>query len=182
MWIKPVIRFSLCMSRGTRVSWSVKRQLSSSKKSGQFVFGFNHSFGFKKYAAQYLGSFAYRFNRRFGLKSLTLRLLVAAAQCEPHSQGSFREVAEVNLTDLIQGAFEFLIATFKGDKTAIRISAMGKNCKKHCNDKERLNCAHLLMRIESCYARHSSYRTKTQRPGSTALKESRQFESECRRT
>ncbi|MFZ2124149.1 MAG: IS1595 family transposase, partial [Rhodoferax sp.] len=38
----------------------------------------------------------YRFNRRFDLKSLAQRLLVAAAQCGPHSQGSIRMVAEVH--------------------------------------------------------------------------------------
>jgi hypothetical protein len=32
--------------------------------------GSYHSFGFRKYAAQYLGTFAYRFNRRFDLKTL----------------------------------------------------------------------------------------------------------------
>ena len=42
--------------------------------------GSYHSFGFKKYAQQYLGAFAYRFNRRFDLKTLAQRLLVAAAQ------------------------------------------------------------------------------------------------------
>jgi hypothetical protein len=54
------------------------------------------SFGFRKYAAQYLGAFAYPFNRRFNLKSLAQRLLVAAAQRGPHSQGSIRVVAEVH--------------------------------------------------------------------------------------
>jgi hypothetical protein len=58
--------------------------------------GSYHSFGFRKYAAQYLGTFAYRFNRRFDLKTLPQRLLVAAAQCGPHSQGSIRTVAEVH--------------------------------------------------------------------------------------
>jgi len=33
--------------------------------------GSYHSYGFKKYATQYLGTFAYRFNRRFDLKTLT---------------------------------------------------------------------------------------------------------------
>jgi hypothetical protein len=56
--------------------------------------GSYHSFGFAKYAKQYLGAFAYRFNRRFDLKTLTQRLLVAAAQCAPHSQQSIRGVAE----------------------------------------------------------------------------------------
>jgi len=58
--------------------------------------GSYHSFGFRKYAAQYLGAFAYRFNRRFDLKRLTHRLLVAAAQCGPNSQGSIRGLAEVH--------------------------------------------------------------------------------------
>lgn len=58
--------------------------------------GSYHSFGFRKYAAQYLGTFAYRFNRRFDLKALPQRLLVAAGQCGPHSQGSIRTVAEVH--------------------------------------------------------------------------------------
>lgn len=60
--------------------------------------GSYHSFGFGKYAAQYLGALAYRFNRRFDLKALPQpqRLLVAAAQCGPHSQGSIRTVAEVH--------------------------------------------------------------------------------------
>lgn len=58
--------------------------------------GSYHSFGFSKYAQQYLGAFAYRFNRRFDLKTLPKRLLVAAAQCGPHSQGSIRGVAEVH--------------------------------------------------------------------------------------
>jgi len=44
----------------------------------------DHSFGFRKSAAQCLGTFAYRFNRRFDLKTLPQRLLVAAAQCGPH--------------------------------------------------------------------------------------------------
>jgi len=57
--------------------------------------GSYHSFGFAKYAEQYLGTFAYRFNRRFDLKTLPQRLLVAAAQCVPHSQRSIRAVAEV---------------------------------------------------------------------------------------
>jgi transposase-like protein len=56
--------------------------------------GSYHSFGFRKYAQQYLGAFAYRFNRRFDLKTLTKRLLVAAAQCAPRSQRSIRVVAE----------------------------------------------------------------------------------------
>jgi len=58
--------------------------------------GSYHSFGFRKYAAQYLGTFAYRFNRRFDLKTLPQRLLVAAAQCGQHSQRSIRNVAEVH--------------------------------------------------------------------------------------
>jgi len=58
--------------------------------------GSYHSFGFSKYAQQYLGAFAYRFNRRFDLKTLPKRLLVAAAQCGPHSQVSIRGVAEVH--------------------------------------------------------------------------------------
>ncbi len=58
--------------------------------------GSYHSFGFSKYAEQYLGAFAYRFNRRFDLKSLAQRLLVAAAQCGPRSQSSIRGVAEVH--------------------------------------------------------------------------------------
>ena len=58
--------------------------------------GSYHSFGFRKYAAQYLGTFAYRFNRRFDLKTLPQRLMVAAAQCGPHSQRSIRVVAEVH--------------------------------------------------------------------------------------
>jgi hypothetical protein len=55
-----------------------------------------HSFGFRKYAAQYLGAFAYRLNHRFDLKSLAQRLLVAKAQCGPHSQRPIRVVAEVH--------------------------------------------------------------------------------------
>jgi len=43
--------------------------------------GSYHSFGFSKYAEQYLGAFAYRFNRRFDLETLAQRLLVAAAKC-----------------------------------------------------------------------------------------------------
>lgn len=58
--------------------------------------GSYHSFGFRKYAQQYLGAFAYRFNRRFDLRTLAQRLLVAAAQCGPHSQSSIRGVAEVH--------------------------------------------------------------------------------------
>jgi len=58
--------------------------------------GSYHSFGFRKYAAQYLATFAYRFNRRFDLKTLPQRLLVAAAQCGSHSQRSIRAVAEVH--------------------------------------------------------------------------------------
>jgi ISXO2-like transposase domain/Transposase zinc-ribbon domain len=58
--------------------------------------GSYHSFGFRKYAEQYLGAFAYRFNRRFDLKTLPQRLLVAAAQCIAHSQRSIRVVAEVH--------------------------------------------------------------------------------------
>lgn len=58
--------------------------------------GSYHSFRFRKYAEQYLGAFAYRFNRRFDLSTLTQRLLVAAAQCVPHSQRSIRVVAEVH--------------------------------------------------------------------------------------
>ena len=58
--------------------------------------GSYHSFGFRKYAEQYLGTFAYRFNRRFDLKILPQRLLVAAAQCGQHSQRSIRAVAEVH--------------------------------------------------------------------------------------
>lgn len=58
--------------------------------------GSYHSFGFRKYAEQYLGAFAYRFNRRFDLKTLAQRLLVASAQCGPHSQSSIRGVAEVH--------------------------------------------------------------------------------------
>jgi hypothetical protein len=58
--------------------------------------GSHHSFGFRKYAEQYLGAFAYRFNRRFDLKTLPQRLLVAAAQSVPHSQRSIRVVADVH--------------------------------------------------------------------------------------
>ena len=58
--------------------------------------GSYHSFGFRKYAEQYLATFAYRFNRRFDLKTLPQRLLVAAAQCGSHSQRSIRAVAEVH--------------------------------------------------------------------------------------
>ena len=54
------------------------------------------SFGSRKNAAQYLGAFACRFNRRFDLKALPQRLLMAAAQCGPLSQGSIRTVAEVH--------------------------------------------------------------------------------------
>lgn len=56
--------------------------------------GSYHSFGFRKYAQHYLDAFAYRFNRRFDLRTLTKRLLIAAAQCAPHSQRSIRAVAE----------------------------------------------------------------------------------------
>lgn len=52
--------------------------------------GSYHSFGFRKYAEQYLGAFAYRFNRRFDLKTLAQRLLVAAVQCGAYSQRSIR--------------------------------------------------------------------------------------------
>ena len=58
--------------------------------------GSYHSFGFRKYAEQYLGAFAYRFNRRFDLKTLAQRLLVAAVQCGAHSQRSIRGVAELH--------------------------------------------------------------------------------------
>ena len=58
--------------------------------------GSYHSFGFKKYAEQYLGAFAYRFNRRFDLKTLAKRLLVAAVQCGVHSQRSIRGAAELH--------------------------------------------------------------------------------------
>lgn len=58
--------------------------------------GSYHSFGFKKYAEQYLGAFAYRFNRRFDLKTLAQRLLVAAVQCGAHSQRSIRGEAELH--------------------------------------------------------------------------------------
>ena len=56
--------------------------------------GSYHSFGFRKYAQQYLGTFAYRFNHRFNLKTLPQRLLLAAIQCKPHSQRSIRASAE----------------------------------------------------------------------------------------
>jgi hypothetical protein len=58
--------------------------------------GSYHSFGFRKYAQQYLGTFAYRFNRRFDFRTLAQHLLVAAAQCGPHSHSSIRGVAEVH--------------------------------------------------------------------------------------
>jgi hypothetical protein len=58
--------------------------------------GSYHSFGFKKYAEQYLGAFAYRFNRRFDLKTLAQRLLVAAAQCGAQSQRLIRGEAELH--------------------------------------------------------------------------------------
>jgi hypothetical protein len=58
--------------------------------------GSYHSFGFKKYAEQYLGAFAYRFNRRFDLKTLAQRLLVAATQCGAHSQRLIRGEAELH--------------------------------------------------------------------------------------
>ena len=58
--------------------------------------GSYHGFGFRKYAAQYLGAFAYRFNRRFDLRTLPQRLLVAALQCSPRPQRSIRLGAEVH--------------------------------------------------------------------------------------
>jgi hypothetical protein len=57
--------------------------------------GSYHHFGFGKYAPPYVAAFARRFNRRFDLRALAQRLLVAAAQCGPHSQSSIRDQAEV---------------------------------------------------------------------------------------
>lgn len=58
--------------------------------------GSYHGFGFRKYAAQYLGAFAYRFNRRFDLRTLPQHLMVAALQFSPHPQRSIRLGAEVH--------------------------------------------------------------------------------------
>ncbi len=57
--------------------------------------GSYHAFDFRRYAAQYLAAFAYRFNRRFDLSTLHARLIVAAANCGPHTQRSIR-TAEVH--------------------------------------------------------------------------------------
>lgn len=76
----------------TELQW-VNTVLGNLKTS---LSGSFHSFGFRKYAAQYLGTFAYLFNRRFDLKTLTQRLLVAAAQCGAHALRSIRGVAEVH--------------------------------------------------------------------------------------
>ena len=58
--------------------------------------GSYYSFGFSKYASQYLGAFDYRFNRRVNLKVLPSRLLVAAALCGPHSLRSILGMAEAH--------------------------------------------------------------------------------------
>jgi transposase-like protein len=52
--------------------------------------GAYHAFDFRKYAHRYLAAFAYRFNRRFNLRTLPKRLLVAAANCAPHSERIIR--------------------------------------------------------------------------------------------
>jgi hypothetical protein len=57
--------------------------------------GSYHAFDFRKYAARYLAAFTYRFNRRFNLRTLHQRLLVAAARCGPHPEGTIR-MAEVH--------------------------------------------------------------------------------------
>lgn len=56
--------------------------------------GSYHAFAFRKYAGPYLAAFAYRFNRRFDLSTLHTRLIVATANCGPHTQRSIRS-AEV---------------------------------------------------------------------------------------
>ncbi len=56
--------------------------------------GSYHAFAFRKYAGQYLAAFAYRFNRRFDLSTLHVRLIVATANCGPHTQRGIR-TAEV---------------------------------------------------------------------------------------
>jgi hypothetical protein len=81
-----------CSNGAPELQW-INTVLGNLKTS---LSGSYHSFGFRKYAAQYLGTFAHQFNRRFDLKTLTQRLLVAAAQCGQHSQRSIRVVAEVH--------------------------------------------------------------------------------------
>ncbi|MGZ5510054.1 MAG: IS1595 family transposase, partial [Nitrososphaeraceae archaeon] len=56
--------------------------------------GAYHAFDFAKYGIRYLGAFVYRFNRRFHLETLPLRLLVAAANCEPRSASWLRQAEE----------------------------------------------------------------------------------------
>jgi ribosomal protein L37AE/L43A len=54
--------------------------------------GTYHSIAQKKYAHRYLGEAAYRFNRRFNLKALVPRFIVAAAVCQPWTEGMLRAV------------------------------------------------------------------------------------------
>jgi hypothetical protein len=54
--------------------------------------GTYHAFRFFKYADRYLGEAMYRFNRRFRMDSMTMRLLVAAAGCNPWPERQLRGV------------------------------------------------------------------------------------------
>ena len=58
--------------------------------------GTHKSFGFDKYASQYLGAFTYRFNQRFNIHALLDNLLGHVGAATPTRKPQIRAVAEIH--------------------------------------------------------------------------------------